>query len=110
MWLTTATEDGHDFYVVCVDAETGKVLHDIKIFHSDSPEPLGNNVNCYAACSPAISARSDLTAPGSTVLDMAVSLFLILVVRFFCLLVGATSGNRTSLRGRSWNTLRFSHT
>ena len=24
------------------------------LFHSDKPEPLGNNVNCYAACSPAI--------------------------------------------------------
>ena len=33
---------------------TGKILHNKKLFHSDKPEPLGNNVNCYAAPSPAI--------------------------------------------------------
>ena len=54
IWLTTATEDGHDFSILCVDAATGKVVHNKKLFHCDSPEPLGNNVNCYAAPSPAI--------------------------------------------------------
>src|SRR4051794_13716683 len=54
IWLTTATADGHDFSVLCVDAATGKVLHNIKLFHCESPEPLGNNVNCYASPSPAI--------------------------------------------------------
>jgi len=54
IWLTTATEDGHDFSVLCVDSATGKILHNKKLFHCDSPEPLGNNVNCYAAPSPAI--------------------------------------------------------
>ena len=33
---------------------TGKIVHNKKLFHCDSPEPLGNNVNCYAAPSPAI--------------------------------------------------------
>ncbi len=32
----------------------GKILHDIKLFHSDSPEPLGNNTNGYATPTPAI--------------------------------------------------------
>ena len=54
VWLTTATEDGHDYYALCVDAATGKILHNVPLFHLDSPEPLGNNVNCYAAPSPAI--------------------------------------------------------
>lgn len=54
VWLTTATADGRDYFAVCVDAESGKILHDLKLFHSDNPEPLGNNVNCYAAPSPAI--------------------------------------------------------
>jgi outer membrane protein assembly factor BamB len=54
VWLTTATEDGHDFYVICVDASNGKVLHNKKLFHSDNPEPLGNSVNCYSTPSPAI--------------------------------------------------------
>src|SRR5207247_1147794 len=25
IWLTTATEDGHDFSILCVDADTGKI-------------------------------------------------------------------------------------
>lgn len=54
VWMTTATLDGHDFFVVCVDAQSGKVRFDQKLFHSDNPEPLGNSVNCYAAPSPAI--------------------------------------------------------
>lgn len=56
VWLTTATVDGHDFYVICVDAETGKILFNEKLFHSDNPEPLGNgaSMNCYATPSPVI--------------------------------------------------------
>jgi outer membrane protein assembly factor BamB len=54
IWVTTATEDGHDFFILCVDAATGKIVHNKKLFHCDSPEPLGNNLNCYAAPSPAI--------------------------------------------------------
>jgi outer membrane protein assembly factor BamB len=53
-WMTTATTDGHDFYVICVDTETGKLRVNEKLFHADSPEPLGNNVNSYATPSPAI--------------------------------------------------------
>jgi outer membrane protein assembly factor BamB len=52
--LTTATEDGHDFFAICVDARTGKILHNKKLFHCDEPEPLGNQLNCYASPSPAI--------------------------------------------------------
>jgi outer membrane protein assembly factor BamB len=54
VWITTATEDGHDFYVICADAETGRIKYNEKIFHCDTPEPLGNDVNCYATPSPAI--------------------------------------------------------
>ena len=54
VWLTTATEDGHDFYAICVDANTGKILFNEKLFHSENPEPLGNSVNAYATPSPVI--------------------------------------------------------
>jgi len=56
VWLTTATEEGHDFFAIGVDAETGKLLFDEKVFHSDEPEPLGNgaSMNCYATPSPVI--------------------------------------------------------
>ena len=54
IWLTTATIDGHDFFVLCVDAGSGQILLNEKVFHCDAPEPLGNDVNCYATPSPAI--------------------------------------------------------
>ena len=53
VWLTTATEDGHDYFVVCVDGN-GKILLNEKLFHSDNPEPLGNDVNCYASPTPVV--------------------------------------------------------
>jgi len=54
IWLTTAALDGHDFFAVCLDAERGQILFNEKLFHADKPEPLNNNVNCYASPSPVI--------------------------------------------------------
>ncbi len=50
VWLTSATEDGHDYYVICVDAKTGEILANKKLFHWDEPLSLGNGRgnNCYA--------------------------------------------------------------
>ncbi len=54
IWVTTATEDGTDLYALCVDAGSGKVLVNEKVFHTDQPEPLGNGkgMNCYATPTP----------------------------------------------------------
>ena len=49
IWLTSATADGHDFFVHCLDRATGKVLHEAKLFHSENPESLGNDLNSYAS-------------------------------------------------------------
>src|SRR5580658_3595056 len=51
IWITTATVEGHDFFAICVDQETGKILFNEKIFHCDKPESLGAavNFNCYAS-------------------------------------------------------------
>jgi outer membrane protein assembly factor BamB len=54
VWLTTATLDGEDFFAICIDAETGRVRFNERLLHADNPEPLGNDVNCYASPSPAI--------------------------------------------------------
>ncbi|HEX4119553.1 MAG TPA: PQQ-binding-like beta-propeller repeat protein [Verrucomicrobiae bacterium] len=54
VWLTTATMDGHDFFAICVDADSGNILFNQKLFHCDRPEPLGNDLNCYASPSPVI--------------------------------------------------------
>ena len=56
IWLTTATLEGNDFFVICVDADSGRIRFNEKIFHTDNPEPLGNNMNCYASPSPVIEA------------------------------------------------------
>jgi outer membrane protein assembly factor BamB len=56
VWLTTATVDGHDCYALCIDAATGKIRFNEKVFHTDNPEPLGNgaSMNSYATPSPLI--------------------------------------------------------
>lgn len=56
VWVTTATPDGHDFFAIGLNAETGKILFQEKLFHSENPESLGNgaSMNCYATPSPAI--------------------------------------------------------
>ena len=56
VWLTTATTNGTDYFVLCVDAETGKVRLNEKVFHSDNPESLYNayGVNFYATPSAAL--------------------------------------------------------
>jgi len=54
IWLTTATRDGHDFFVIRLDARTGRIDLNRRLFHADEPEPLGNNVNGYASPSPVI--------------------------------------------------------
>jgi outer membrane protein assembly factor BamB len=54
VWLTTATPDGHDFFAICVDVETGEIRRNEKLFHSDNPEPLGNPMNGYASPSPVV--------------------------------------------------------
>ncbi len=54
VWLTTATSDGKRMSVLCVDRDTGRVLHDAVLFEPSAVEPLGNPVNRYASPSPAI--------------------------------------------------------
>jgi len=54
IWLTTATEEGHDFFAICVDAASGRILLTKKLFRCAEPEPLGNDMNGYASPSPVI--------------------------------------------------------
>ncbi|MEQ8788275.1 MAG: PQQ-like beta-propeller repeat protein [Pirellulaceae bacterium] len=53
IWMTTASEDGKDMYVVCVDFKTGKVIHDIKLFHNEEPR-FRHPTNSYASPTPVI--------------------------------------------------------
>ncbi len=49
VWLTTATEDGKEMSVLCLERRSGKVLHESVIFKNEVTEPLGNPVNGYAS-------------------------------------------------------------
>ncbi len=53
VWLTTAPLDGSELFALCVDFETGKVLHDIKLFEVEEPKQV-IRANTYASPSPVI--------------------------------------------------------
>ena len=52
-WLTTATEDGTVLYAVGIDCNTGKVIHDVEVFHTEEPQSI-NPLNSYATPSAVI--------------------------------------------------------
>ena len=37
VWVTTALEDGREFFAVCVDTKTGRTVHDLKLFTETKP-------------------------------------------------------------------------
>ncbi|MEX2186578.1 MAG: PQQ-binding-like beta-propeller repeat protein [Pirellulales bacterium] len=53
VWLTTATQDGKQMFAVCVDRDSGKVLHDIKLFENEEPAEI-HVLNSYASPTPCI--------------------------------------------------------
>lgn len=55
LWLTTATRDGGSLYAVCVDLNTGEVLHDIEVFQTNQPQHI-NPQNSYATPSVVVEA------------------------------------------------------
>jgi len=71
VWLTTATEDGRELYAVCVDRESGKIIHDLKLFDVEKPQ-FAHKFNTYGSPSPAIEdGRVYVTfgSPGTACLD-----------------------------------------
>jgi outer membrane protein assembly factor BamB len=55
IWVTTATEDGQQLFAVGVDRDSGKIVHDVKVFDPDKTEHVAS-VNSYASPTPAIEA------------------------------------------------------
>ena len=53
VWVTTATTDGKDLYAVCLDFDTGDIIHDIKVFSLES-SIRKHNINSFASPTPAI--------------------------------------------------------
>lgn len=71
--MTSATEDGRQLFALCVDAETGKIVHDLKLFEVENPQYC-HPFNSYASPTPAIEEGRvyvSFGAPGNACLDTA---------------------------------------
>ncbi|HEX3998748.1 MAG TPA: PQQ-binding-like beta-propeller repeat protein [Pirellulales bacterium] len=64
IWLTTATEDGKQLFAVCVDAASGHILHDRKLFEVAQPQAI-HTFNSYASPTPVIEAGRVYVSFGS---------------------------------------------
>jgi outer membrane protein assembly factor BamB len=53
IWLTSATDDGKEFYTFCFDFETGKLLDEKTIFTNESPQRI-HSTNSYATPTPCV--------------------------------------------------------
>lgn len=56
IWVTTAPPDGKELFAICLDAATGEVIHNIKVFDVAKPQSLGVERNSYASPTPVIEA------------------------------------------------------
>ena len=51
VWLTTATEDGRRLYAIAADLDSGRIVHDLKLFDEDDPQYV-HPFNSYASPTP----------------------------------------------------------
>jgi outer membrane protein assembly factor BamB len=73
VWVTTATEDGRKLFAVAIDRQTGKILHDLKLFQVAKPQ-YAHPFNTYASPTPVIEpGRVYVTfgSPGTAAIDTA---------------------------------------
>ncbi|MBL9200152.1 MAG: PQQ-binding-like beta-propeller repeat protein [Opitutaceae bacterium] len=71
VWVTDATEDGRDLSAVCLDRATGKIVHQLKLFHVEKPQ-YADKFNSYGSPTPVIEpGRVYVTfgSPGTACLD-----------------------------------------
>lgn len=67
VWVTTAREDGKAQWAVCLDRDSGKVIHDVKVF--DTPKPpytFIKEYNSHASPTPVIEPGRVYVHYGST--------------------------------------------
>jgi outer membrane protein assembly factor BamB len=53
VWLTTASEEGHELFAVAVDRDSGKILLDRKLFDVEKPQ-YADRFNSYGSPTPVI--------------------------------------------------------
>ena len=54
VWLTTAHEDGSALFAICVDLQSGKIIHDIKVFDVARPQSAYSYLNSHASSTPVV--------------------------------------------------------
>ena len=71
VWVTTATKKGDKLSVLCVDLDSGKVVHDVPLFEIENPQ-FAHAFNSYASPSPCIDGGklfASFGSPGTACLD-----------------------------------------
>jgi len=53
VWMTTALDDGKSLRALCVDLESGKLIHNVEVFHVAEPEPK-HKMNSHASPTPVL--------------------------------------------------------
>ncbi len=54
IWFTNAEADGHKLWAVCLDAKSGKIMHNKLVFEITKPQKSPVSMNSYASCTPVI--------------------------------------------------------
>ena len=54
VWVTTAREDGSELFALCVNLETGEIMHDIKVFDVANPQNEWSDLNTHATPTPIV--------------------------------------------------------
>ena len=73
VWLSTAAPDGKELWALCVDRDSGRIIHNLKLFDIANPQ-YAHPFNTYASPTPAIEpGRVYITfgAPGTACVDTA---------------------------------------
>jgi outer membrane protein assembly factor BamB len=71
VWMTTATPDGRELFAVALDRETGRVVHDLRLFQVEKPQFV-HTFNTHASPTPVGEpGRVYVTfgAPGTAAID-----------------------------------------
>lgn len=53
IWLTTALDGGHSLRALCVDRDSGRILHDVEVFQKENPGSI-HTKNSHASPTPLI--------------------------------------------------------
>ena len=54
IWLTTALDDGRELFAICVDLNSGEIIHDIKVFDVAQPQLEYPDLNSHATPTPVV--------------------------------------------------------